>query len=166
MFLSTKNIIMNKVISHIHYIYIASPLLKKKLGYNLFTINLCFNSSPYYPTLDKILAMKLSLHLICFIIRLYSCNINPHLVFSVIFILHVPNKCDGIVILHLRLDEMYIIIASKIKIRQVIFFFNFGLFFSDLCQCFKKQIAIRQIYVIFTFLEQNCSNTYTSNIHC
>ena len=28
----------------------------------------------------QILAMKLSLHLICFIIRLYSCNINPHLV--------------------------------------------------------------------------------------
>ena len=80
MFLSTKNIIMNKVISHIHYICIASPLLKKKLGYNLFIINLYFNSSQYYRTLDKTLAMKLSLHLICFIIRLYSCNINPHLV--------------------------------------------------------------------------------------
>ena len=80
MFLTTKNIIMNKVISHIHYIYIESPLLKKKLGYNLFTINLYFNSSQYYPTLDKTLAMKLSLHLICSIIRLYSCNINPHLV--------------------------------------------------------------------------------------
>ena len=79
MFLATKNIIMNKVISHIHYIYIASPLLKEKRGYKLFTINLYFNSSQYYPTLDKTLAMKLSLHLICFIIRMYSCNINPHL---------------------------------------------------------------------------------------
>ena len=80
MFLTTTNIIMNKVISHIHYIYIASPLLKNKLGCNLFTINLYFNSSQYYPTLDKTLAMKLSLHVICFIIRLYSCSINPHLV--------------------------------------------------------------------------------------
>ena len=80
MFLATGNILMNKVISHIHYIYIAFTLLKKKLGYKLFTINLYFNSSKYYPTLVKTLAMKLSLHLICFIIRLYSCNINPHLV--------------------------------------------------------------------------------------
>ena len=80
MFLATRTILMNKVISHIHYIYIASPLLKKNLGYKLFTINLYFNSSQYYQTLDKTLAMKLSLHLICFIIRLYSCNINPHLV--------------------------------------------------------------------------------------
>ena len=76
MFLTTKHIIMNKVISHIHYIYIASPLLKKKLRYNIFTINLYFNSSQYYPTLDKTLAMKLSLHSIFFIITLYSCNIN------------------------------------------------------------------------------------------
>jgi hypothetical protein len=35
MFLVTRNIIMNKVISHIHHIYITSPLLKKKLGYKL-----------------------------------------------------------------------------------------------------------------------------------
>jgi hypothetical protein len=60
--------------------YITSPLSKKKLGCNPFTINLYFNSSQYYPTLDKTLAIKLSLHLICFIIRMYSCNINPHLV--------------------------------------------------------------------------------------
>ena len=80
MFLATRNILMNKEISHIHYIYISSPLLKKNLGYKLFTINLYFNSSQYYPTLYKTLAMKLSLHLIYFIIRMYSCNINPHLV--------------------------------------------------------------------------------------
>jgi hypothetical protein len=71
MFLSTRNIIMNKVISHFHYIYIASPLLKKKLGYKPFTINIYFNSSQYYPTLDKTLAKKLSFYLICFIIRIY-----------------------------------------------------------------------------------------------
>jgi uncharacterized protein (DUF927 family) len=58
MFLTTKNIIIYKVISHIHYIYIAAPLLKTKLGCNLFTINIYFNSSQYYPTLDKTLAMK------------------------------------------------------------------------------------------------------------
>jgi hypothetical protein len=43
MFLSTRTIPMNTVISHNHYIYIASPLLKKKLGYKLFAINLYFN---------------------------------------------------------------------------------------------------------------------------
>jgi hypothetical protein len=58
MFLTTRNIIMNKVISHNHHIYIASPLLKKKLGYKLFTIHFYFNSSQYYPTLDKTLAIK------------------------------------------------------------------------------------------------------------
>ena len=80
MFWTTKNSIMNKVISHIHYIYIEYPFLKKKTGYTLFTIHLYFNSTQYYPTLDKTLAMQLSLHLTWFIIRLYSCNINPHLV--------------------------------------------------------------------------------------
>ena len=99
MFLTTITIIMNKVISHILYIYIASPLLKKKLGYKLFAINIYFNSSQYYPTLDKTLDMKLYLYLICFIISLYSCNINPHLVN--LFkknILHFAKKYDGIVI--------------------------------------------------------------------
>jgi hypothetical protein len=61
-FINNKIIIMNKVISHIYYIYITYPL------------------SQYYSTLDITLAIKLSLHLICFIIRLYPCNINPHLV--------------------------------------------------------------------------------------
>ena len=54
--------------------------MKKKIGYKLFTIHLYFNSTQYYPTLDKTLAMQLSLHVIWFIIRLYPCNINPHLV--------------------------------------------------------------------------------------
>ena len=80
MFLAKQNSQMNKVISHIHYIYIESPFLKKKIGYTLFTMHLYFNSTQYYSTLDKTLAMQLSLHLIWFIIRLYSCNINPHLV--------------------------------------------------------------------------------------
>jgi hypothetical protein len=92
---ATKTIIMNKVISHLYDIYIASPLLKKRFGYKLFAINVYFSSSQYYRTLDKTLAIKLSLHLICFIIRLYSCNSNS---ISVIFILHCFNKCDGIVI--------------------------------------------------------------------
>ena len=92
---ATKTIIMNKVISHLYDIYIASPLLKKRFGYKLFAINFYFSSSQYYRTLDNTLAIKLSLRLICFIIRLYSCNSNC---LSVIFILHCFNKCDGIVI--------------------------------------------------------------------
>jgi hypothetical protein len=52
----------------------------KWFGYKLFAINLYFGSSQYYRTLDKTLVIKLSLHLICFTIRLYSCNINSHLV--------------------------------------------------------------------------------------
>ena len=80
MFSTTKSILMNKVIYHLHYIYIASSLLKKKIEYKLFTTNLYFNSSQYYPTLEKTVAMKLTLHLICLLIRLYSYNIKPHLV--------------------------------------------------------------------------------------
>ena len=63
---------MNKVIAHLYYIYITSPLLKKRFG-------------KYYRTLDKTLAIQLSLHLICILIRLYSYNSNR---LSVIFILH------------------------------------------------------------------------------
>ena len=63
---TTQNILMNKVISHIYNIYITSPLLRKGFGYKLFAINLYFNSLQYYPTLDKALAIKLSLHLIYF----------------------------------------------------------------------------------------------------
>ena len=59
---------------------VTSQLLKKRFRYKLFAINLYFNSSQYYPTLDKTLAIQLSLHLICFILRLYPCNINPHLI--------------------------------------------------------------------------------------
>jgi hypothetical protein len=88
---ATKTILMNKVISHLYDIYIASPLLKKRFGYKLFAINVYFSSSQYYRTLDKTLVIKLSLHLICFIIRLYSCKSNS---LSVIFILH----CFDIVI--------------------------------------------------------------------
>jgi len=62
-------------ISYSLYIHSISSL-----GYNIFTINLYFNSSQYYPTLDKTIAIQLSLHLICFIIRLYPCNIDSHLV--------------------------------------------------------------------------------------
>jgi hypothetical protein len=64
MFFAKKKNLMSKVIYHIHYIYIESPLLKNKIGYTLFRIHLYFNSTLYYPTLDKTLAMQLSLHLI------------------------------------------------------------------------------------------------------
>jgi hypothetical protein len=64
-FEAPTKIIINKVIYHIYYIYITSPLLNKRLGYNFFAMELYFNSSQYYPTLDKTLAIKLSLHLIC-----------------------------------------------------------------------------------------------------
>jgi hypothetical protein len=67
---------MNKVFSHIYYIYITSPLLKKRFGYKLFAINLYFNSSQYYPTLDKTLAIKLSLHL-----QLW-CAFHPFVIFT------------------------------------------------------------------------------------
>ena len=128
---TTTNIIMNKVISHIYYIYITSPLLKKRYGYKLFAMNLYFNSSQYYPTLDKTLAIQLSLHLICFIIRLYSCNINPHIVYLwflfCIFLINVTilwsvNTTNG--------WNAYQN-ASKITIRQVIFF-HCGLFIWSL----------------------------------
>jgi hypothetical protein len=128
---TTTIILMNKVISHIHYLYIASPLLKKRIGYKLFTITPYFNSSQYYPTLDKTLAIQLSLHLIYFIIRLYSCNINPNLVylwflFCIVLInvtvLWSVNTTNGWNV-HQN--------ASKITIRQVIFF-NCGLFIWSL----------------------------------
>ena len=128
MFSTTKHIIMNKVISHIHYIYIKSPL---------FTINIYFSASQYNPTLERTLAMKLSLHLICFIIRLYSCNIKPHLVnlwflFCIVLItvtaLWSVNTTNGRNV-HQN--------ASKITIRQV-FFFQLWIIFSDLCQSFKE----------------------------
>ena len=73
--------------------------LEEQAWMQIFTINLYFNSSQYYPTLDKTLAMKLSLYVICFIIRLYSCNINPHLVNLLKkIILYFSKKYDGIVI--------------------------------------------------------------------
>ena len=56
MFLTKQNIQMNKVISHIHYIYIESPFLKKKDWIHTF-----YNTSLFQ---FKTLAMQLSLHLI------------------------------------------------------------------------------------------------------
>jgi hypothetical protein len=132
MFSTTINIIMNKVISHIHYIYIASPLLKKKLRYNIFTINLYFNSSQYYPTLDKTLAMKLSLHSTFFIIRLYSCNINLvnlwflFCIFPInVTVLWSVNTTNGWNVHHT---------CFKDKNKKSLFF-QLWIIFSDLCQC-------------------------------
>ena len=58
---ATKTILMNKVIYHLYDIYIASPLLKKRFGYKLFKRHVYFNSTQYYRTLDKTLAIPLSL---------------------------------------------------------------------------------------------------------
>jgi hypothetical protein len=135
MFSTTINIIMNKVISHIHYIYIASPLLKKKLRYNIFTINLYFNSSQYYPTLDKTLAMKLSLHSIFCIIRLYSCNINLvnlwflFCIFPInVTVLWSVNTTNGWNVHHNCFKDK----------NKTSLFFQLWIIFSDLCQCLKK----------------------------
>jgi hypothetical protein len=105
--------------------------LEEKDWIQTFTITLYFNSLQYYPTLDKTLAIQLSLHLIYFIIRLYSCNINPNLVYLwflfCIFLINVTvlwsvNTTNGWNV-HQN--------ASKITIRQVIFF-NCGLFIWSL----------------------------------
>jgi hypothetical protein len=44
------------------------------------------------------------------------------------------------------MDEMYIIIASKIKIWQVIFFFNCGLFFLIFVNVFRKHSNLKHWY--------------------
>jgi hypothetical protein len=135
MFLTTKNIIMNKVISHIHYIYIASPPLKKKLGCNLFTINLYFNPSQYYPTIEKTLAMKLSLKLICFIIILYSCNINPHLNnLWFLFCMFLIN----VTVLWSYTTNGWKVHHNSFKDKNKDIFFQLWIIFSYLCECFKK----------------------------
>ena len=153
---------MNKVISHLYYIYITSPLLKKRFGYKLFAINLYFSSSKYYRTLDKTLAIQLSLHLICLIIRLYSFNSNR---LSVIFILQFFNKCDGIVISKHHYWMKCTSKCFKDNNKSSNIFFQLWIFFFIFAKRLTK-IAIRQIYVIFTFLEQNCTNTCITSIHC
>ena len=127
----TKTILMNKVISHLYYIYITSPLLKKRFGYKLFAINLYFSSSQYYRTL----AIQLSLHLICFIIRLYSCNSDR---LSVILILHCFNKCDGIVISKHHDWMKCTSQCFKDNNKASHFFFQLWIIFCYLCKTFKK----------------------------
>jgi hypothetical protein len=119
MFSTTKSILMNKVISHLYYIYIASPLLKKRFGYKLVAINFYFSSSQYYRTLDKTLVIKLSLHLICFIIRLHSGNSNR---LSVIFILHFLINVTVLWLINTTIGWNVHQHASKITIRQIISF--------------------------------------------
>ena len=76
-----NNKIYNKQSNISYLLYIRNiSTLEEKVWYKLIAINLFFNSSQYYPTLDKKIAIKLSLLLICFILRLYLCNINPHLI--------------------------------------------------------------------------------------
>jgi hypothetical protein len=158
---TTETIIMNKATSHLYCIYITSPLLKKRFGCKLFAIHFYFSSSQYYRTLDKTLAIQLSLHLICFIIRLYSFNSN-HL--SVIFFFFC-NKCDGIVISKHHDWKKCTSKCFKDNNKASHFFFNCGYFFFIFVKRLTK-IAIRQIYVIFAFLEQNFTNTCFPSIHC
>ena len=153
---------MNKVISHLYYIYITSPLLKKRFGYKLFAIHFYFSSSQYYRTLDKTLAIQLSLHLICFIIRLYSFNSNR---LSVIFILLLFSKYDGIVISKYHDWMKCTSKCFKDNNKASHCFLSCGYFFFIFVKRLAK-IAIRQINVIFTFLEQNCTNTCITSIHC
>jgi hypothetical protein len=126
---TTKNILINKVISPLYHIYITSPLLKNRFGYKLFAINFYFSSSQYYRTLGKNLAIQLSLHLICFIIRLYSCNSNR---LSRIFILHFFNTCDSIVISKHH-DWMKCTAKCFKDNNKASHFFNCGYFFCFLC---------------------------------
>jgi hypothetical protein len=155
MFLTEKNILMSKVISHVHYIYIASPVLKKKIGYKLFYNTSLFQFNTILSNSGQSLAMQLSLHLICFIIRLYSCNINPH---------------------HVNLWFLFCILLMNITVLWSVNTIN-GWHVHHNCfkynnkgrhlfSKFKEKIAIRQICVISTFLEQNCSNTYITSLHC
>jgi hypothetical protein len=139
-FINNNNIIMIKVISHIYYIYITSPLLKKRFGYKVFAINLYFNSSHYYPTIDKTLAIQLSLRLICFIIRLYPSNINPHLVnmlllFCILLInmtvLWSVNTTNGWNVHHN---------CFKDNNKAGHFFFNCGLFFLIFVKVLRKKM--------------------------
>ena len=110
-------------ISYVLYIHNISSL-EQKFGCTFFTVNLYFNSSQYYPTLEKTFAITLSLHLICFIIRLYSCNTNPYLVNLWFFVLHIVNKWDGIVISKHHEWVKCISKCFKDKNKTSHFFFN------------------------------------------
>jgi hypothetical protein len=151
----TETIIMNKATSHLCCIYITSPLLKKRSGCKLFAIHFYFSSSQYYRTLDKTLAIQLSLHLICFIIRLYSFNSN-HL--SVIFILHFFNKCDGIVISKHHDWMKCTAKCFKDNNKASHFFFNCGYFFCYLGKTFNKNsnsADLCHLYVLGAKLHQH-----------
>jgi hypothetical protein len=151
---TTKTILVKKVIYHLYYIYITSPLLMKRFGYKLFAINFYFSSSQYYRTLDKTLTIKLYLHLICFIIRFYSCNSNR---LSVIFILHFFNKCDGIVISkhHDRMKCTSKCFKENNKASH--FLFNCGYFFVIFVAStvnlyfFREALCCHLTYLFFSF---------------
>ena len=121
-------------ISYSLYIHNISSL-EEKAWMQPFTINLYFNSSQYYPTLGKTLAIQLSLHLIYFIIRLYSCNINPHLVnLWFLFCMFLINVT---VLWSYTTNEWNVHHnCFKDKIKASHFCFQLWIIFSDLCQCF------------------------------
>jgi hypothetical protein len=142
---TTQTIIMNKATTHLYCIYITSPLLKKRFGCKLFAIHFYCSSSQYYRTLDNTLAIQLSLHLICFIIRLYSFNSNHLSVF--LFCIFLINTTIGWNV-HQN--------VSKITIKQVIFFSIVDIFY--LCKTFNKNsnsADLCHLYVLGAKLHQH-----------
>ena len=128
--------------------------LEEEVWIQIFAINLYFSSSKYYRTLDKTLAIQLSLHLICFIIRLYSFNNNR---LYVIFILQFCNKCDGIVIGKHHDWMKCTSKCFKITISQVIFCSIVDIFFY-LCKTFNKNsnsADLCHLYVLGAKLHQH-----------
>ena len=81
-------------ISYLLYIHNISSL-EEKVWIQTFCNTFLFQFIAIWSNSRQTLAIQLYLHLICFIIRLYSCNSNR---LSVIFILHFLIKSDGIVI--------------------------------------------------------------------
>ena len=134
--------------------------MKKKLGCKLFTITLYFNSSQYYPTLDKTLAIKLCLHLICFIIRMCSCNINPHFV----------NLWFLFCTLWINVTVLWSVITTNgWNVHQNAFFFNFGLFFLIFVILLRNNSNSAKICLLYLrvakLLQTPRSLVYTVNIY-
>jgi hypothetical protein len=125
-------------ISYSLYIHSISSL-EEKAWIQIFTINLYFNSSQYYPTLDKTLAMNLSLHLICFIIRLYSCNINPHLVNLWFIFCILPRNMT--VLWSVNITNGWNVHHNCFN--KASHFFQLWIIYTDLCQSFKNIIVIK-----------------------
>jgi hypothetical protein len=160
MFVTTKHIIMNKVISHIYYEQINTRAFPYWPGYHPETIyyilptsrketpilawmQYFYNTSLFQfitilSTSRQTLAMKLSLQLICFIIRLYLCNINRHLLNQwFLFCLLLINVT---VLWSVNTTNGWNVHHNCFKNKnKASFFFQLWIIFSDLCQCFKNK---------------------------